>query len=148
MKLAEALQERAGLNKKIEELRSRIENCVLVQEGEEAGEDPAALLAELDDAVARLEILMAAINLTNSRTKVNGKSLTQIIARKDALNLQRGAYRSIYYAAAQKVTRAVMLPPVLLTYIRDNMEPYFKNQASFDDCCDDLLNVLEIYKDE
>ena len=83
MKLAEALQERADLNKKIEELRNRIENCVLVQEGEEAGEDPAALLVELDDAVARLEILMAAINLTNSRTKVNGKSLTQIIARKD-----------------------------------------------------------------
>ena len=106
MKLAEALQERADLNKKIEELRNRIENCVLVQEGEEAGEDPAALLAELDAAVARLEILMAAINLTNSRTKVNGKSLTQIIARKDALNLQRGAYRSIYYAAAQNTQRA------------------------------------------
>ena len=106
MKLAEALQERADLNKKIEELRNRIENCVLVQEGEEAGEDPAALLAELDAAVARLEILMAAINLTNNRTKVNGKSLTQIIARKDALNLQRGAYRSIYYAAAQNTQRA------------------------------------------
>ncbi len=106
MKLAEALQERADLNKKIEELRNRIENSVLVQEGEEAGEDPAALLAELDDAVARLEILMAAINLTNNRTKVNGKSLTQIIARKDALNLQRGAYRSIYYAAAQNTQRA------------------------------------------
>ena len=55
---------------------------------------------------ARLEILMAAINLTNNRTKVNGKSLTQIIARKDALNLQRGAYRSIYYAAAQNTQRA------------------------------------------
>ena len=106
MKLAEALQERADLNKKIEELRNRIENSVLVQEGEEAGEDPAALLVELDDAIARLEILMAAINLTNNRTKVNGKSLTQIIARKDALNLQRGAYRSIYYAAAQNTQRA------------------------------------------
>ena len=53
-----------------------------------------------------------------------------------------------YYAAAQKVTRAVMIPPVLLTYIRDNMEPYFRNQASFDDCYSDLLNVLELYKDE
>jgi hypothetical protein len=41
-----------------------------------------------------------------------------------------------------------MIPPVLLTYIRDSMEPYFKNQASFDDCYNDLLNVLEIYKDE
>ncbi len=106
MKLAEALQERADLNKKIEELKARIENCVLVQEGEEPGEDPAALLKELDDAFARLETLMAAINLTNSRTKVNGKSLTQIIAHKDAMNFRRGAYRSIYYAAAQTTQRA------------------------------------------
>ena len=38
MKLAEALQERADLNKKIEELRNRLNNCILVQEGEEPGE--------------------------------------------------------------------------------------------------------------
>ena len=53
-----------------------------------------------------------------------------------------------YYAAAQRVTRAVMLPPVLLTYIRDSMEPYWLGKAGFDDCFADLLNVLEIYKDE
>ena len=40
MKLAEALQERADLNKKIEELRRRIGNSALVQEGEEPAEDP------------------------------------------------------------------------------------------------------------
>ena len=34
MKLAEALQERADLNKKIDELRRRLGNCILVQEGE------------------------------------------------------------------------------------------------------------------
>ena len=33
MKLAEALQERADLNRKIEELRRRLNNCILVQEG-------------------------------------------------------------------------------------------------------------------
>lgn len=53
-----------------------------------------------------------------------------------------------YYAVAQRVTRAVMLPPILLTYIKDNMEPYLRGKASFDDCYDDLLNVLELYKDE
>ena len=79
MKLAEALQERADLNRKIEELRRRLGNCVLVQEGEEPAEDPAALLRELDGAVARLAVLMAAINLTNSKTKVNGETLTELI---------------------------------------------------------------------
>ena len=83
MKLAEALQERADLNRKIEELRRRLNNCILVQEGEEPAEDPAALLEELDGAVARLETLMAQINLTNCRTKVQGMTLTEMIARKD-----------------------------------------------------------------
>ena len=72
MKLAEALQERADLNRKIEELRRRLNNCILVQEGEEPAEDPAALLKELDSAADRLETLMAQINLTNCRTKVQG----------------------------------------------------------------------------
>ena len=34
MKLAEALQERADLNRRIEQLRNRLENSALVQEGE------------------------------------------------------------------------------------------------------------------
>ena len=38
MKLAEALQERADLNCKIEELRKRINLSLLVQEGEEPPE--------------------------------------------------------------------------------------------------------------
>ena len=81
MKLAEALQERADLNRKIEELRRRLGNVILVQEGEEPAEDPAELLEELNAAVARLEELMAAINLTNCRTKANGMTLTALIAR-------------------------------------------------------------------
>ena len=35
MKLAEALQERADLNRKIEQLQDRLSNNVLVQEGEQ-----------------------------------------------------------------------------------------------------------------
>lgn len=106
MKLAEALQERSDLNRKMEELRRRLGNCVLVQEGEEPAEDPAALLRELDGAVARLAVLMAAINLTNSKTKVNGKTLTELIAKKDALTVQLAAYRDLVYTAGQSTSRA------------------------------------------
>ena len=48
MKLAEALQERADLNKKIEQLRSRITSNALMQEGVLPVEDPEQLLKELD----------------------------------------------------------------------------------------------------
>lgn len=71
MKLAEALQERADINKKISELKRRLENCLLVQEGEEPAEDPMVLLNELDSATDRLEKLMASINETNCNTKAN-----------------------------------------------------------------------------
>ena len=106
MKLAEALQERADLNRKLDELRRRLANCILTQEGETPAEDPAALLAELDAAVARLETLMAQINLTNCRTKAGGMTLTELIAKKDALLLKLSAYRDLVYTAGQNTSRA------------------------------------------
>ena len=53
-----------------------------------------------------------------------------------------------FYNITTRVTRSVLLPPILKTYLKDNMEPYLKNKAEFEDCFNDLLNVLEIYKDE
>ena len=106
MKLAEALQERADLNRKIEELKRRLHNVILVQEGEEPAEDPAVLLAQLDEATGRLERLMAAINLTNCRTKVGGETLTALIARKDALLVRLAAYRELAYQVGQNMARA------------------------------------------
>ena len=44
MKLAEALQERADLNRRIEQLRARIQTNALVQEGEKPAEDPQKLI--------------------------------------------------------------------------------------------------------
>ena len=86
MKLAEALQERANLNRRIEQLRYRLSNNVLVQEGEKPLEDPAALLEELESSFTRLEWLIARINLTNCAVKVEGRSLTELIARRDVLS--------------------------------------------------------------
>ena len=106
MKLAEALQERADLNRKIEDLRRRLANVILVQEGEEPAEEPAELLKELNAAIARLEYLMAAINLTNCRTKANGMTLTALIARKDALMVKLSSYRDLVYSASQNTNRA------------------------------------------
>ena len=106
MKLAEALQERADLNRRIEELRRRLGNVILIQEGEEPAENPAELLEELDTAVSRLEYLMAAINLTNCRTKADGMTLTMLIAKKDAMMLKLSAYRDLVYTAGQSTNRA------------------------------------------
>lgn len=106
MKLAEALQERADLNRRIEQLRYRLSNNVLVQEGEKPLEDPAALLGELESSFTRLEWLIARINLTNCAVKVEGRSLTELIARRDVLSLQAEAYRRLVEEASQNTHRA------------------------------------------
>ena len=73
MKLAEALQERADLNRKIEQLKNRLNNNVLVQEGEQPAEAPEPLKRELDGCINRLAQLTAQINQTKDRksTRLN-----------------------------------------------------------------------------
>lgn len=106
MKLAEALQERADLNRSIANLRWRLEQVMLVQEGMEPVEDPGALMKSLDESIDRLEYLMAAINHTNDVTEAGGMTLTQIIARKDAMNLRLSAYKELAGEAGSNTSRA------------------------------------------
>ena len=106
MKLAEALQERADLNRKIDELDSRIRQNVLVQEGEKPNEDPNELFEELKSAVDRLETLIRQINFSNCKHTIRGLALTEIIARKDTLKELYNVYRSALSAASQSTSRA------------------------------------------
>lgn len=106
MRLAEALQERADLSKKIEQLRSRLQQNAVVQEGEEPAESPQELLGALDKAIERLAYLIYHINLTNVQSLVDGKSLTELLAEKDSLVLQISVYRSLLDAAGRLASRA------------------------------------------
>ena len=106
MKLAEALQERADINRKIEQLKSRLNNNVLVQEGEQPAEDPEKLKQELDAAISRLSYIISRINLTNSRVSIDGQTLTELIAKKDVLSLKISAYKDIVFTASQTAYRA------------------------------------------
>lgn len=106
MKLAEALQERADLNKRIAQLRSRLVMNATFQEGEKCAEDPLELLKELNFCIQNLETLMTAINLTNCQTIINGVSLTELIAKRDSLTLKIQAYREVLDAASRLAQRA------------------------------------------
>lgn len=106
MKLAEALQERADINRNIEQLKKRLNNNVLVQEGEKTAEEPGKLKRELDASIERLTYLIAHINQTNCETKVDGQTLTELIAKKDALLLKNSVYKDIVYTGSQTSYRA------------------------------------------
>lgn len=106
MKLAEALQERADLNRRVADLRSRLSANATVQEGEQPAEDPGELLAELDRCVAALEERIAQINLANCRTVVEGRTLTELLAQRDCLTAQISVYRDLLDNASQTARRA------------------------------------------
>lgn len=105
MKLATALSERADIQRRLTQLMSRLNNNAKTQEGEEPAEDPKQLLEELDTLLARLEWLMTRINLTNSRTISDGKTVTELLARRDCLAKRVNVMRSFLDAASAKVDR-------------------------------------------
>ena len=105
MRLAEALNLRADINKRISQLGERLKMNAKVQEGDTPAEAPEELLAERDKLTSELEELMGRINLTNSRTLSDGVSLTEMIAKKDALTLKSGIIRKFLAEASLKVER-------------------------------------------
>lgn len=105
MKLAEALDLRADVSKRLSQLSERLAANAKVQEGDSPAEDPEELLGELDRLTGQLEDLIFRINLTNSRTLHEGKSLTEMIAAKDALSLKSSILRNFLAAASAKTDR-------------------------------------------
>ena len=114
MKLAEALQERADLNRRIDQLSVRLRSNAIVQEGESPAEDPAGLMEELDGCIERLSELMKRINRTNCLTESGGKTLTDMIAERDCLKLKIASYRLFADEASQTGQRARMTEIKLL----------------------------------
>ena len=105
MKLAQALGERADLQKRIEQLKSRLQLNDKVQHGEKPAEEPEKLLGELDGDIARLEELIARINLTNSAAGDGESTLTELLARRDCLALKTSALRDFLSSASATVIR-------------------------------------------
>ena len=88
MKLAEALSIRADLQNRIDQLKSRLKYSAKVQEGDQPSEDVNELYKELDECLSQFEVIVYRINRTNMQTVHEGETLTQMIARKDALKLR------------------------------------------------------------
>lgn len=95
MKLAEALSIRADLQRKVSQLKGRLKDSAKVQEGDKPAENTDDLFKELDSCLVKMEDLIYRINFTNIRTVHNGETLTQMIARKDVLNLRLSVMRDV-----------------------------------------------------
>ena len=106
MKLAEALLNRGTLQNKLNELRRRLDNNAVVQEGEQPAEAPLELLSQVDDALAELQDLMKKINLTNASIMSEGKTMTELLAERDCLKQKLSIYRDFLSNASMTARRA------------------------------------------
>ncbi len=105
MKLATALSERSDIQKRLSELQERLNNNAKVQDGETTAEDPKELLKELDSLTEQLETLIYKINLTNSKTMIDGTELTLLLAKRDVLKQKIVMLRNFLNTASAKVDR-------------------------------------------
>ena len=103
MKIAEALILRADIQKRIAQLKTRLNNNAKVQEHEEPTENPQLLLTELDSLISQLNDLIIKINKTNTLSKTDGISLVELIAKKDPPSQKAGILREFIEIASQKI---------------------------------------------
>lgn len=106
MKLAEALILRADLQKRMEQIRNRLYNNVLTQEGEEPSEDPYGLLKEFMFLQDELTRTIKAINRTNNNTPFDGeRTLSEALVERDDLLARRSILASAAQRASEKQDR-------------------------------------------
>ncbi len=106
MKLAEALILRADLQKELMSLKNRINQNLLVQEGEKPSENPYTLYDEILLKVSELEGLILKINKTNSNyITSNNESISDLIVKRDMLGKKISILKEIAEEATVKVNR-------------------------------------------
>lgn len=106
MRLAEALILRADLHKSVDDIKSRIINNSVIQEGTQPAEDPNTLIEELYAKLDQHEKLVVDINATNLIVKTEtGITLSDAIQRRDTLNRQYQALNALSSNANTKVSR-------------------------------------------
>ena len=106
MKLAEALNLRADIQKRIEQTSNRLLLNAKVQAGEKPAEDPKGLLTELNSLLTQLESLIWKINKKNTETVDKKTTLTELLAKRDCLSQKVQIMRNFLDAASSTTTRS------------------------------------------
>lgn len=106
VKLAEALIERANIQRRMDTLKERMMANARVADGDTPAENAMALLAEYEQLAATLLDYIRRINNTNNREQLEpGMTLVDAIARRDVLRMRQQAYLNLAGAAMSGVQR-------------------------------------------
>lgn len=149
MKLATALSERSDIQNKISEISVRLNNNAKIQDGDTPAENPLKLIEELNGLLVRLENLMAKINLTNSKTIYNGKTITELLAYRDCLKKKIEIMRNFLNSASNKVNRMTrteikIISTVPVSEIQETLDCLSKNLRQTDEKIQELNWTTEL----
>ena len=137
MLLAEALARRAEAQDRLNKLQERLVQGAMIQEGDSPIEDPADMLEEAAALLQEIETLVRRINHTNAQTEFEGATLTDAIARRDALLRSRRLYAAIADAGTmtgRRYSRSEVrfLPAVDVKALRDMADSAAKAYRELD----------------
>ena len=103
--LAEALIERADLQRLIQRVKYRMEENAKVQEGDEPTEKVEKLFSVYESLMTKLESLIIKINKTNNQTPFEEITLAEAITKRDNLRSKIWTYNSVLDTASIKQDR-------------------------------------------
>lgn len=138
MILAEALTVRKEQRTRLDDLKTRLLQSALVQEGEPPPEDPEMLLLELDQQLDFYAQLVARIHLTNLSARLpDGRSITEAVAARDALDERVATLRSLADQAGKVNERYVRselryIPTVSVAKLRQDVDRSAQERRKLD----------------
>lgn len=115
MKLAEALNRRAALIEKSQQLRSRLKDCIKIQEGDEPTENVNQVIEELDQILDELRLLIYRINMTNANTFIDDRNITSLLAERDILSMRT---KTLYESLKHLTEREERFGRMEIKYVR------------------------------
>jgi len=95
MKLAEALIERADIQKRLQELRIQINGSLQTEEGEKPEESVESLMKQFEEITERMTSLVDRINRTNSQTETDKGTISFLLAKRDAIAQLKNQYQTL-----------------------------------------------------
>src|SRR5687767_12026196 len=132
-------------------MRMRLQASARVQEGEIPPEDPRKLLEETERLVSELEGYVRRINGTNlSATLADGETtLTDALARRDALTLRYGNLKTLVSTASDRLPRygraeIRILPAVEVGPLRRRMDELARERRELDTAIQQANWVIDL----
>jgi Family of unknown function (DUF6847) len=149
MKLAEALIQRADAQKRLEQLRQRLNRSAKVQEGEQPPENPQELLLEVDTVITEITRLIQQINRTNASTPFDeNRTLTDILAERDTLMLRRNVLATTINSATTQPRYGRMeikeFPAINISELQKQIDDFSRQYRELDTAVQQLNWTIDL----